>query len=56
MGKKETQAEDLAIQNTLTMSISERLQLLAALIVDKIDEDQRNGDSLYDSINEVRNA
>lgn len=56
MGKKETEAEDLAIQDTLAMSVQERLKLLAALIVDKIDEDQRNGRPLFRAITEVENA
>jgi hypothetical protein len=46
MGKKDAAAEDLAIQDTLTMSVQERLKLIANLIVDKIDEDLRNGQAL----------
>lgn len=42
MGKRDSEEEDLAIQDTLAMGVQERLKLLAALIVDKIDEDQRN--------------
>lgn len=57
MGKKDAEAEDLAIQDTLAMDTQERLRLLAALIVDKIDEDQRNGQSLLKRImGEAQNA
>jgi hypothetical protein len=56
VGKKETEAEDLAIQDTLAMSVQERLKLLAALIVDKIDEDQRNGQPLLKAITEAQNV
>lgn len=56
MGKKDSEAEDLAIQDTLAMDVSERLKLLAALIVDKIDEDQRNDQSLLKKILEGRNV
>lgn len=39
MGQKaDYKTEDLAIQETLSMTAPERLQLLAALIVDKIDQ------------------
>jgi len=44
MGRKDIDEEDLAIQNTLSMTTEERLKLLAALIVDKITEDQIKGD------------
>lgn len=48
MGNSKTVAnEDLAIQNTLSMSVEERLMLLANLIVDKIIEDKQNGEPLY---------
>lgn len=47
MGKKDSEAEDLAIQDTLMLSPEERLELLAALIVEKISEDQKNGGVLY---------
>lgn len=50
MGKKDAEAEDLAIQETLDMSVQERLKLIANLIVDKIDEDLRNGQSLLKKI------
>jgi hypothetical protein len=56
MSKKDAEAEDLAIQNTLTMDVQDRLKLLAALIVDKIDEDQRNEQILYKRIIETQNA
>lgn len=56
MGKKDAEAEDLAIQDTLTMDVQERLKLLAALIVDKIDEDQRGNQGLFKKITETRNA
>ena len=56
MGKKDAEAEDLAIQDTLAMSVQERLQLVAALIVDKIDEDQRGGRGLLKAILGARDA
>lgn len=56
MGKRETEAEDLAIQDTLSMDAQERLKLLAALIVDKIDEDQRSGQALFKTITGTQNA
>ena len=40
MGKKEIELTDLGIQDTLGMSVQERLQLLANLVVDAISEDQ----------------
>lgn len=39
MAASDTEAEDLAIQNTLSMTVEERLKLLAYLIVDKISEE-----------------
>lgn len=56
MSKKETEAEDLAIQDTLAMDVQERLRLLAVLIVDKIDEDQRNSQPLLKVIVEAQNG
>lgn len=56
MGKKDAEAEDLAIQDTLAMDVQERLKLLAALIVDRIEQDQRNGQVLFQAIMEVQNA
>ena len=50
--RKEVAEEDLAIQNTLAMTVEERLELMAALIVDKIKEDQRRGEPLYRRIME----
>ena len=56
MGKKDSEAEDLAIQDTLAMDVPERLKLLAALIVDKIDEDQRKCQPLLKAIAEMQNV
>lgn len=56
MGKRDSESEDLAIQDTLAMDVQERLKLLAALIVDKIDEDQRNGRPLLKTITEMQNV
>lgn len=42
--------EDLAIQDTLSMSVEERLELLANLIVDRIIEDDTSGGELYRTI------
>jgi hypothetical protein len=50
MGKKDAEEEDLAIQNTLSMTVTERLELLAALIVDKIAADRSAGEPLYHRI------
>ena len=41
MGRKDVAEEDLAIQNTLSMTVEERLKLLADLIVEKMMEDQQ---------------
>lgn len=56
MGKKDAEAEDLAIQDTLSMEVEERLKLLAALIVDKIDEDQRNDQAIFKALGGAHNA
>lgn len=45
--RKETGEVDLAIQDTLSMTTEERLELLAALIANKIIEDQHQGEPLY---------
>lgn len=45
---KTTTDEDLAIQNTLSLTVEERLELLANLIVDKIIEDEANGGRVYE--------
>jgi len=50
VAKKDIEAEDLAIQDTLSMDVEERLKLLAALIVDKIDQDQRNDQTLLKAL------
>ncbi len=51
MSKKvDYKTEDLAIQETLSMTPSERLQLLAALIVDKVEEDKNNSKALWKKI------
>lgn len=54
MGKKDAEAEDLAIQDTLAMTVPERLQLLANLIVDKMEEDRRNDLLLLKNISSAR--
>jgi hypothetical protein len=51
--RQNIEKEDLAIQETLSMTVEERLELLAALIVDKIKEDQANGEPLYKSLIEA---
>jgi hypothetical protein len=56
MGRKDTDAEDLAIQDTLSMSVQERLELLANLIVDKIADDQDKGQPLLNQILRARNG
>lgn len=53
---KEIAEEDLAIQDTLSMSVQQRLELLANLIVDKIVEDQQNGEPLLKKILRPENA
>lgn len=53
---KEIAEEDLAIQDTLSMSVQQRLELLANLIVDKIIEDQQNGEPLLKKILRPENA
>lgn len=54
--RKELAAEDLAIQDTLAMTVEERLMLLANLIVDKINEDQQADEPLYKEIMRCRNG
>lgn len=56
MGRKETECEDLAIQDTLAMGVDERLKLLANLIVEKIDEDQLTGHNRLNNMQDVSNA
>jgi hypothetical protein len=56
MSSKATAIEDLAIQNTLSMTVDERLGLLANLIVDKIVEDQKKGQPLLKRILELQNG
>lgn len=57
MGKKDAEAEDLAIQDTLSMDVQERLKLLAALIVDKIEQDQQNDQILLKALmGEIQNV
>lgn len=48
--RKDIANEDLAIQDTLSMTIEERLTLIANLIVDKIIEDQDGGELLLKNI------
>jgi hypothetical protein len=54
MGRKDIVEEDLAIQNTLSMTVEERLKLLADLIVDKIIEDQQRDYPLLNKITGVQ--
>ena len=49
---KEIAKEDLAIQDTLSMTVEERLELLANLIAGKIVEDQQNNEGLLTKIAE----
>ena len=55
MGKQNNE-EDLAIQNTLSMTVEERLQLLANLIALKIIDDQDSGSPLLKQIQEADNV
>ena len=50
---KEIAKEDLAIQDTLSMTVEERLELLANLIAGKIVEDQQNDEGLLTKIVEI---
>ncbi len=50
MGKKDADEEDLAIQDTLSMTPEERLELLTALMVEKIAADMQAGGVLYQQI------
>lgn len=54
--RKDLANEDLAIQDTLSMTIEERLALLANLIVDKIIEDQQNGEPLLKRITRLQSG
>jgi len=57
MAERTQQAqEDLAIQHTLSMSVEERLELLANLIIDKISEDYQQGETLYKSLMSYKDA
>lgn len=57
MSRKDAEAEDLAIQDTLSMDVQERLKLLAALIVDKINQDQQNDKTLLKALmGEIQNV
>ena len=48
--RSDNKQEDLAIQHTLSMTVEQRLELLASLIVDKINEDTSRGGVLLKSI------
>ena len=48
--RKENAEEDLAIQNTLVLSVEERLELLANIIVTRIIEDKKAGEPLFKKI------
>jgi len=54
--RKELEEEDLAIQDTLSMTVEARLELLANLIVDKIVQDQQNDSVLLNQITRLQNA
>jgi len=57
MAERTQQAqEDLAIQHTLSMSLEERLELMANLIIDKISEDYQQGEKLYKRLVSQDNA
>lgn len=56
MSNSKAETESLAIQNTLSMTIEERLELLANLIVDRITEDLQNDEHLYKKILRAQNA
>ena len=45
--RQAVEVEDLAIQDTLSMTVEERLELLAHLIVDKIAQDKENDEPIY---------
>lgn len=48
--------EDLAIQHTLSMTVEQRLELLASLIVEKINEDTSKGSVLLRSLKAPKDA
>lgn len=56
MAKNNSQEECQTIQDTLSMTPEERLELIAALIVDKILEDQHNGEELLTQILEEQHG
>jgi hypothetical protein len=57
MAERTQQAqEDLAIQHTLSMSVEERLELIANLIIDKISEDYQQGEKLYKRLARYKDA
>ena len=50
MSSKQSETEDLAIQDTLSMNVQDRLELLANLIVGKITEDEQDDYHLIKAI------
>lgn len=56
MAKNNSQEEYQMIQDTLSMTPEERLELIAALIVDKILEDQHNSEELLTQILEEQHG
>ena len=54
--RSDNKEEDIAIQYTLSMTIEQRLELLASIIVEKINEDSSRGGPLLKAIKETQNG
>ena len=54
--RSDNKQEDLAIQHTLSMTVEQRLELLASIIVEKINEDTSRGGVLLNSIKAPKDA
>lgn len=54
--KKAIEEEDLAIQNTLSLTTEERMELLASLIIDKIIVDLQKEPSIFEHVLESQHG
>ena len=54
--RSDNRKEDMAIQHTLSMNVEQRLELLANLLTEKINEDISRGGPLLKTIKETQNG
>lgn len=54
--RSDNRKEDMAIQHTLSMNVEQRLELLANLLTEKINEDISRGGTLLKTIKETQNG